>query len=154
MNEPLKKSSADDRRQMYRDGIEMVNAYIKRFARVVGAELEPLDQDGYTDVRHGRVVIGITADAKRDALLLLVRVSDLEQDDPAAYYQALLELNFVATGSCSFAIDTSRKAVYLRAMRTLTGLDYTEFEELLRTIAALAEDMDGKLRGFGGLHRA
>lgn len=127
---------------VHRDPIEMVNDYIRRFGRSVDADLHPLDASGYTDVRHGSLVIGINAFVERDVLLILVRMCKVPDAHPEALYRKLLELNFLATRACSFAIDAQRGLVYLRAMRPLDGLDYEEFVDLLKTAVAVA----GKLR--------
>jgi hypothetical protein len=116
----------------------MVNEYIRRFGRSVGVDLHPLDASGYTDVRHGSLVIGINAFVEKDVLLILVRMCKVPTEQPEALYRKLLELNFLSTRSCSFAIDAQRGLVYLRAMRPLDGLDYDEFVDLLKTAAAVA----------------
>jgi hypothetical protein len=121
-----------------RDPIEMVNEYIRRFGRSVDVDLHPLDASGYTDVRHGSLVIGINAFVEKDVLLILVRMCKVPTEHPEALYRKLLELNFLSTRSCSFAIDAQRGLVYLRAMRPLDGLDYDEFVDLLQTAAAVA----------------
>jgi hypothetical protein len=128
-----------------RDPIEMVNEYIRRFGRSVDVDLHPLDASGYTDVRHGSLVIGINAFVEKDVLLILVRMCKLPEENPEALYRKLLELNFIATRSCSFAIDSERKLVYLRAMRPLDGLDYEEFVDLLKTAAAVATKLRDKV---------
>jgi hypothetical protein len=122
----------------YADSIEMVNDYIRRFGAAVAVELHPLDADGYTDLRHDELVIGITANVEHNVLLILVKMAALPQADDAILYRRLLELNFLATRSCCFAIDEQRRRIYLRAMRSLDGLDYEEFAELLETVAAVA----------------
>jgi Tir chaperone protein (CesT) family len=126
---------------IYRDPIEMVNEYIRRFGRSVGADLHPLDASGYTDVRHGSLVIGINAFVEKDVLLILVRMCKLPEVQHEELYRKLLELNFLSTRSCSFAIDAQRELVYLRAMRPLDGLDYEEFVDLLKTAAAVASKL-------------
>jgi hypothetical protein len=123
------------------DSIEMINDYLRRFGEAVSAELHPLDADGYTDLRHGSLVIGINAFAEKDVLLILARMGPVPDGESSALYRKLLELNFLATHSCSFAIDAERKLVYLRAMRSLDGLDYEEFAGLLETVAAVAIKM-------------
>lgn len=120
------------------DPIEMVNEYIRRFGRAVGADLHRLDPSGYTDVRHGSFVIGINAFVERDVLLILVRMCAIPSANQTELYRKLLELNFLSTRACSFAIDRQRGLVYLRAMRPLHGLDYAEFEDLLKTAASVA----------------
>ncbi|HKU37174.1 MAG TPA: YbjN domain-containing protein [Polyangiales bacterium] len=122
--------------------IERINDYIRRFGSSVGADLHPLDATGYTDLRHGDLVIGVNAFLERDVLLILVRMCRVPDAHREALFRRLLELNFLATRSCSFAIDAERELVYLRAMRPLDGLDYEEFVDLLKTAAAVA----GKLR--------
>jgi hypothetical protein len=132
---------------MYRDPIEMVNDYIRRFGEAVAVELHPLDADGYTDLRHDSLVIGVNAFADRNVLLILARMGPAPEHD-SALYRKLLELNFLATRSCSFAIDDERKLVYLRALRTLEGLDYEEFAGLLETVAAVGNEMRARLPEF------
>lgn len=123
------------------DPIETVNEYIRRFGRSVGVDLHPLDASGYTDVRHGSLVIGINAFVEKDVLLILVRMCKVPETQREALYRKLLELNFLSTRSCSFAIDSQRELVYLRAMRPLDGLDYQEFVDLLKTAAAVASKL-------------
>jgi hypothetical protein len=130
-----------------RDPIETVNDYIKRFGEAVSVELHPLDADGYTDLRYGALVIGVNAIADRDLLLILVRMGPAPDHD-SDLFRKLLELNFLATHSCSFAIDQQRNVVYLRAMRTLDGLDYEEFAGLLETVAAVGNKMRHKVPEF------
>jgi hypothetical protein len=132
---------------VYRDPIEMVNDYIRRFGAAVAVELHPLDADGYTDLRYDSLVIGVNAFADRNLLLILARMGHARELD-AVLYRKLLELNFLATGACSFAIDAERKLVYLRALRTLDGLDYEEFSGLLETVAAVGNEMRGRLPEF------
>ena len=126
---------------MPHSAVATVNEYIKRFGEAVGVELHPLDADGYTDVRHGAVVIGINAYVKRNVLLILARLGKASSQPTAELYRRLLELNFLATRSCCFAIDEQTQRIYLRAMRPLDALDYEEFVDLLETVAAVAETM-------------
>jgi hypothetical protein len=126
---------------MVRDPIDMVNEYIRRFGRSVDADLHPLDASGYTDVRHGSLVIGINAFVEKDVLLILVRMCKVPDEHPEELFRKLLELNFLSTRSCSFAIDAHRRLVYLRAMRPIDGLDYEEFVDLLKTAAAVASKL-------------
>ncbi|MDD9933408.1 MAG: CesT family type III secretion system chaperone [Myxococcales bacterium] len=128
----------------------LVDEYIERFGDTVAANLDPLDRDGFTDIRHGAVLIGVNVVPKRGVLLLLVRMGELPAQDEARVYRELLELNFLSTGDCTFAIDDRQGAVYLRAMRRLEGLDYTEFEALLLMIAQVAEDMSSRVKSLLG----
>ncbi|MEY4582601.1 MAG: hypothetical protein RL701_7304 [Pseudomonadota bacterium] len=127
------------------EALDMVNGYIRRFGEAVAVDLHPLDVDGYTDVRHGAVVIGINACVERNVLLILARMRTVSDQDGAGLYRKLLELNFLATRSCSFAIDEQRKRLYVRAMRSLEGLEYEEFVELLETVAGVAESMRSRV---------
>lgn len=119
--------------------IEMVNQYIKRFGKAVNVELHPLDSDGYTDLRHGAVVIGVNAYVERNVLLILARLGKVPAEPCEALYRRLLELNFINTRSCCFAIDEQSQRIYLRAMRPLDALDYEEFADLLETVASVSE---------------
>ena len=41
--------------------------------------------------------------------------------------------------------EVDKDAVYLRALRRLSGLDYEEFEDLLHTMATVADEWDDRL---------
>jgi len=131
--------------RVYRDATEMVNDYIRRFGEAVGVELESLDGDGYTDVRRGSATEGINVLEEHGILLFLSKVLDVPREGRESFYRRLLELNFLVTSDGAFAIDKDRDAVYLRALRRLSGLDYEEFEDLLHTIATVADEWDDRL---------
>lgn len=142
MNEPLAKSD-DSPEQVYRDPFELVNAHLARFGREVQTQFDALDEDGYTDLGHGEVIVGINVLREPELLLLLVRMADCPAD-PArerTLYRTLLEQNFLATQDSAFAIDDAKNAIYLRAMRSLHGLEYDEFRELLESTVAVAEEL-------------
>lgn len=134
----------------YRDATEMVNDYIRRFGGSVGVELDPLDEDGYTDVRRGSATIGINVLGEHGILLFLSRIMPVPREGREAFYRRLLELNFLVTSDASFAIDKDKDAVYLRALRRLSGLDYEEFEDLLHTMASVADEWDDRLAQLFG----
>ncbi len=131
--------------RVYRDATEMVNDYIRRFGEAVGVDLEPLDEDGYTDVRRGSATVGINVLEEHGILLFLSKIMEVPREDRETFYRRLLELNFLVTSDGAFAIDKDRDAVYLRALRRLSGLDYEEFEDLLHTIATVADEWDDRL---------
>lgn len=123
----------------------MVNDYIERFGRSVGAQLSPLDDDGYTDVRRGSTTVGINVLEEHGILLFLSRIMELPRGDREAFFRRLLELNFLVTSDAAFAIDKDEDAVYLRALRRLSGLDFEEFEDLLHTMATVADEWNARL---------
>ncbi len=129
----------------YRDALEMVNDYLDRFGRSVGVQLDPLDDDGYTDVRRGSATVGINVLEEHGILLFLSRIMDLPRDGREGFFRRLLELNFLVTSDAAFAIDKDKDAVYLRALRRLSGLDFEEFEDLLHTMATVADEWDDRL---------
>lgn len=131
--------------RVYRDAVEMVNDYLQRFGKSVGVELDPLDQDGYTDVRRGSATVGINVLNEHGILLFLSRIMAVPRDGREGLYRRLLELNFLVTSDASFAIDKDKDAIYLRALRRLSGLDYEEFEDLLHTMASVADEWDDRL---------
>jgi hypothetical protein len=129
----------------YRDAVEMVNDYLRRFGQSVNVELDPLDEDGYTDVRRGSATVGINVLEEHGILLFLSRIMDLPKDGRETFFRRLLELNFLVTSDAAFAIDKDKDAVYLRALRRLSGLDFEEFEDLLHTMATVADEWDDRL---------
>lgn len=147
--------------RVYREANEMVNDYIARFGAAVDVELDPLDDDGYTDVRRGSATVGINVLHEHGILLFLSRIMDVPRDSNAsgatggreALYRRLLELNFLVTSDAAFAIDKDKDAIYLRALRRLSGLDYEEFEDLLHTMASVADEWDDRLAQIFGSER-
>ena len=129
----------------YRDASEMVNEYLSRFGESVGVDLDPLDEDGYTDVRRGSATVGINVLEEHGILLFLSRIMDIPREGRESFYRRLLELNFLVTSDAAFAIDKDKDAVYLRALRRLSGLDFEEFEDLLHTMATVADEWDDRL---------
>ncbi len=131
--------------KVYADAQEMVNDYLQRFGEAVGVSIDPLDEDGYTDVRRGSATVGINVLMEHGILLFLSRIMEVPKEDKESFYRRLLELNFLVTSDGAFAVDKDRNAVYLRALRRLSGLDYEEFEDLLHTIATVADEWDDRL---------
>ena len=140
---PIYRDRQTDR--VYRDAEDMVNDYIQRFGEAVGVAFDPLDEDGYTDVRRGSATVGINVLEDHGILLFLSRIMVVPGEGREDFYRRLLELNFLVTSDGAFAIDKERDAVYLRALRRLGGLDYEEFEDLLHTIASVADEWDDRL---------
>jgi len=124
----------------------MVDSYIERFSERSGAQLQPLDENGYTTVRKGSAVVGINVLEDHGVLLILapvMRVPKLKRED---LYRRLLELSFITTADAAFAIDEQKDEVFVRALRRLSGLDYEEFEDLVATVAKIADEWDDLLQ--------
>lgn len=129
----------------YASPLDMVNDYLRRFSASIGFEIDPLDGDGYTEVRRGSAVIGINVLVEHGILLFLSRIMAVPREEREAFYRRLLELNFLVTSDASFAIDRENDALYLRSLRRLSALDYEEFEDLLQTMGAVADEWDDRL---------
>ena len=135
----------------YADARGLVDAYIARFSAKVsvarGSEVvfDPLDADGYSSVSRGSATIGINVLAEQGVLLFLARLLKVPAEGKEALFRLLLELNYTATSDAAFAIEKDTETVCLRAMRSVAGLDYDEFEDMLHTIAAVADEWDDEL---------
>ncbi|MFO8070560.1 MAG: YbjN domain-containing protein [Polyangia bacterium] len=141
----------------YGDARALVNAFIERFSRKVSeassaeVRFSPLDEDGYTSVGRGSATIGINVLEEQGLLLFLARIMEISSSRREELYRRLLELNYLATSDGAFAIEKETDTVYLRALRGVSGLDYDEFEDMLHTVAAVADEWDDRLREeFGG----
>jgi len=137
--------------RVFADSRGLIDAYIARFSTKVsearGGEIvfDPLDAQGYTSVSRGSATIGINVLAEQGVLLFLVRVLKIPAAGREELYRFLLELNFTATSDAAFAIEKDTDTVCLRAMRSIAGLDYEEFEDMLHAIAAVADEWDDEL---------
>ena len=79
-------------------------------------------------------------------LLFLAPLMKVPERNRLEFYRKLLELSFLATSDAAFAIDKKTEVAYLRIFRRLEGIDFDEFEDLLHTIALVADEWDDKLR--------
>ncbi|MCK9462994.1 MAG: YbjN domain-containing protein [Proteobacteria bacterium] len=136
----------------FADARGLVDAFIARFsakvseARGAAIAFDPLDADGYTCLSRGSATIGINVLAEQGTLLFLSRVIKVPAEKREELYRFVLELNYTATSDAAFAIERDTDTVCLRAMRSLAGLDYDEFEDMLHSIAAVADEWDDELR--------
>ena len=131
--------------------VALIDEFIKRFSQKVSeatgesVAFDPLDDDGYTSVNRGSATIGINVIEEQGVLLFLSRIMKIPQERSTELYRYLLELNFLATSDGAFAIEKETDTVCLRALRSVDGLDYTEFEDMLHTVATVADEWDDKL---------
>jgi hypothetical protein len=136
--------------QTYPDARTMVNAYLTRFGERAGTSLEQLDAGGYTQLRKGSASVGVNVLEDHGVLLLVAPVMTVPLTGRESFYRRLLELSFLTTSDAAFALDAHRNEVVVRALRRLSGLDYEEFEDLLDTVAKVADDWDDKLHAEFG----
>lgn len=136
---------------VYPDDLERVNGFLLRFSETVGATLSPIDASGFSEIPYGELRIGVNVRSNPGLLFLVVAVADLPKSPPATALQALLELNYMATGPCAFAIDDSKHKVYLRVISRLETLSCEEFERLLKTLVTVAGNTLSEVRKTFGL---
>jgi hypothetical protein len=70
-----------------------------------------------------------------------------------ALLRQLLTASFTATGDAAFALHPETGEVYLRVLRSLFHLEYEEFEDLVHTVATVADRL-GRPPGAGVTARA
>ena len=129
---------------------QRINEFVQRFGKDRDLELDPLNEQGYTQIARGSATVRINVIDEHGVLLLISPVMPVPERNTEAFYRRLLELSFLATSDAAFAIDKKTGMAYLRILRRLEGLDYDEFEDLLQTIAAVADEWDDKLRAQFG----
>ncbi len=128
-----------------------IDEFIRRFGKDRGLELDPLNAEGFTQIARGSATVRINVIDEHGVILLIAPMMRIPERNAEAFYRRLLELSFLATSDAAFAIDKKTEHVYLRILRRLEGLDYEEFEDMLHTIATVADEWDDKLRTqFGG----
>jgi len=134
--------------RVFADASSMVNAYIERFSERSGAAVQALDANGYTTVRKGSAVVGINVLEDHGVLLILAPVMKVPDGSESreGLFRRLLELSFITTADAAFAIDEQKAEVFVRALRRLSGLDYEEFEDLVATVAKVADEWDDLLK--------
>lgn len=129
---------------------QRINEFIQRFGKERDLELDSLNDQGYTQIARGSATVRINVIDEHGVLLMISPVMRVPERNTEAFYRRLLELSFLATSDAAFAVDKKTDMVYLRILRRLEGIDYEEFEDLLHTIASVADEWDDKLRGQFG----
>jgi hypothetical protein len=129
---------------------DVINEYVKRFSEMVGVEMQPLDDEGFTAIKRGSATVGINLLTDHGILVFLAPIMQVPERSQAEFYRRLLELNFLSTSDGAFAIDRKTGLVHLRALRGLEGLDFEEFTDMLDTVGAVADEWDDKLRAEFG----
>ena len=132
------------------DTRDRINEYIRRFGEDRGLVLDALDEQGGTQVARGSATVRINMIEEHGVLLLIAPIMKVPEKNAEAFYRRLLELSFLATSDAAFAIDKNTDMAYLRILRRLEGLDYEEFDDLLHTIAGVADEWDEKLKMLFG----
>jgi hypothetical protein len=121
-----------------------VAGYLEKFGQERNLTLPPLSADGVGSIQRGSAVVTIHVLSDRNVLLLLAKVAVAPKLD-AAKAMRLLTASFVETGDAAFALHPQTGDLYLRILRGLDELDYTEFEDLVHSIAQTADTWDDKL---------
>ena len=135
----------------YDTATALINAYINRFSDEVSAvtggnvRFNALDDDGFTRVKRGSATVGINVLDEAAELIFVARIMKVPENRTEECFRLLLELNFTATSDAAFALEKSTETICLRAQRSIPGLDYDEFEELLSTVATVADEWDDRL---------
>lgn len=125
---------------------DQINEYLERFGKERDLDLDPLNDAGVSQVARGSAEVLIQVLEEHGVLLFLAPMMAVPEKHAEAFYRRLLELSLMATSDAAFAIDKKTGMTYLRILRRLEGLDYDEFEDLLHTIALVADEWDDKLR--------
>src|SRR5436190_24167334 len=127
----------------------MVNAYLVKFSSRAGLQ-EPgtgaahphLDDTGYAQVQRGSATIGVNVLEDQGVLMIFSPIMPIPVTGREVFFRRLLELSFVTTSDAAFAINAPQDEVVVRALRRLSALDYEEFEDLLATVAEIADKWD------------
>ena len=128
------------------DPVARIAEYLDRFGRERDLNLPPLGADGVGHVQRGSAVVSIHVLADKHVLLVLSKVHDVVRPGDEALLRRLLEASFTQTGDAAFALHPKTGEVYLRILRGLDDLDYSEFEDMLHSIAVVADEWDDKLK--------
>jgi len=125
---------------------ERIQEFLTRFGQERGFDAGKLDEHGGGQVARGSATVQIRVLDEQGVLLVMSQVGKLPAEGREAVYRRLLEASLFQTSDAAFAVDGKTDAIYLRALRRLEGLDYEEFEDLVHTVATVADEWDDRLR--------
>jgi hypothetical protein len=127
-------------------GRQRVAEYLERFGKERDFDAGGLSPEGTGQIARGSATVQVRVLDEHGVLVLLAPVGKVPAEGREAFYRRLLEASLFATSDAAFAIDRETDRVFLRGLRRLDGLDYEEFEDLVHTVATLADEWDDKLR--------
>ncbi len=127
------------------DPVARIAQFLDRFGRERDLNIPPLGADGVGHVQRGSAVVSVHVLAEQHVLLVVARVAAGVAPGDEATLRRLLTASFTATGDAAFALHPKTGEVLLRVLRGIDGLDYHEFEDVLHTIATVADEWDDKL---------
>jgi hypothetical protein len=151
MNQADEKHVDRETGKVYPDAYALINGYIARFSdrvsEAIGEKVtfNPLNEDRFAYVVRGSATVGIHVADNQEALSFFSEIMKVPKNNQANFYRRLLELNYSVTSQGAFAIDKNTDTVYLCASRSIGGLDYQEFEDMLHTVATVADEWDDRL---------
>jgi hypothetical protein len=119
--------------------------FFDRFGKERNLNLPPLSEEGVGSIQRGSAVVTIHVLVDKNILLLLSRVAEQPTLDETRA-KKLLAASFTETGDAAFALHPSSGDLYLRILRSLDGIDYEEFEDIVHSIAQTADHWDDKIR--------
>jgi Tir chaperone protein (CesT) family len=128
-------------------GRDAIQGFLNRFAEERGVPTGPLDGNGQAQIARGSATVSVRVLDAHGILIVLSRIAEVPAEGREAFYRRLLEASLFQTSDAAFAIDGSSESVYVRALRRLEGLDYEEFEDLVHTVATVADEWDDRLKG-------
>jgi hypothetical protein len=118
--------------------------FLDRFGKERNLNLPPLSEDGVGSIQRGSAVVTIHVLVDKNVLLLLSRIAKQPTLDETRA-KKLLAASFTETGDAAFALHPASGDLYLRILRSLDGLDYEEFEDIVHSIAQTADHWDDKV---------
>jgi hypothetical protein len=121
-----------------------IGEYFDRFGRERNLNLPPLSAEGVGSIQRGSAIVSIHVLEDKNVLLLLSRVAKQPTLDETRA-KKLLSASFTETGDAAFALHPQTGDLYLRILRSLDGLDYEEFEDIVHSIAQTADHWDDKI---------
>jgi hypothetical protein len=122
-----------------------VASFLDRVAKERDLALPPLAAEGVGRIQRGSAVITVQVLAAQGVLMVHSRVGAAPAPGQEAQLRQLLTASFTATGDAAFALHPDTGEIYLRVLRSLYHLEYEEFEDLVHTIATVADDWDDRL---------
>jgi hypothetical protein len=119
--------------------------FLDRFGKERDLNVPPMGADGVGHIQRGSAVVSIHVLKDQHVLLALAKVRGPIPPGDEATLRKILSASFTQTGDAAFALHPKTGDVFLRILRGLDGLDYQEFEDILHTIATVADEWDDKL---------
>lgn len=124
-----------------------LNEFLVDFGKIVGVPDLRVDEDEHCALSVDEMVVHLQADKLHDALLIHGEVSELPSECGEGFFRALLEMNYLFSGTRGATLSLKPESDMLELAILLPGFTYCSMEKMLKILESFVNSLE-TLRNF------